>query len=135
MLFSKSVKSYKCSNCDKTLSAETPTSVIPILVVFIISAVIWAGNISEFFKLESGGRLVAIFVGFIVAFGIFFLVFVCLQKIFSGWEKDNKCPRCGEKLESTGGGFIDGGIPGLQEILIYIIVIALPGGLALLMRS
>ena len=132
MLFSGSVKSYKCKKCHKIFSSITPTSVIPMLAVFIISSIAWAANISELFKLEALGLLLAFFIGLALAFLNFFLAFVLLEKFFSSWEKSKKCPQCGADLESTGGGFVDGAIPGLQELLLYVIVSGAPLGLALM---
>jgi len=102
------------------------------LIVIITSTVIWAGNISRFFMLKSVGVLLAILLGFVLTIGVFFLAFVLLQNVFSPWAKQKKCPECGGKLEAKGGGFTDGSVPGLQELLLYIIVIVLPLGAALL---
>lgn len=101
---------------------------------FIAATVIWSGNISQFFGLESAGLLLAFLIGAGLAFGSFFLSFVVLDAVFSGWEKSRKCPKCGGDLEAVAGGFIDGGAPSLQELLLYAIVILVPLGLALLIR-
>ena len=132
MLFSRSAKSYNCLKCNRNFSEVTPTSVIPMLIVIITSTVIWAGNISEFFKLKSIWLLLALLLGFVLTIGIFFLTFLLLQNAFVPWAKRMKCPECGGDLESTGGGFIDGVNPGLQELLLYIIVTVLPLGITLL---
>ena len=126
MLFSGSVKSFKCLKCDRIYSEVTPTSVMPMLIVIIASTTLWAGNIAEFFKLRSIGLLLAFLFGFVLTIGTFFLTFVLLQNVFSPWIKRMKCPECGGNLEGTGGGFVDGVTPGLQELLLYIIVIILP---------
>jgi len=134
MLFSGSVKSYKCSGCDRTLSAVVPTSIIPMLIVVIMATTIWAGNISQFFDLTSKTFLFVFPIGAVLAFASFFLAYVLLQRAFSGWEKSRTCPSCGGDLEGVGGGFLDGGTPSLQEILLYAIVIMVPLGLALLIK-
>jgi len=134
MLFSGSVKSYKCSNCDRNFSVVTPTSVIPMLIVVFVAAAIWAGNISEFFDLSSRGLLIAFPIGVALAIGSFLLTFVLLQRAFSGWEESGKCPGCGGALKGVGGGFLDGATPSRQEVLLYAIVVVVPLGLALLIR-
>ena len=132
MLFSGSVKSYKCTKCDNNFSEVTPTSVIPMLIVIIIATSLWAENIAEFFKLKSIGLLLALVSGFLLAVAIFVLTFVLLQKAFYPWKKRLKCSECGGKLEGKSGGFIDGAAPGFQELLLYVIVIILPLGITLL---
>ncbi len=134
MFFSGSVKSYKCTGCDRKFSAVVPTSVIPMLTVVIMATTIWARNISQFFDLSPRASLFVFPIGLVLAIGSFILTFMLLQEAFSGWEKSRKCPDCGGDLEGVGGGFLDGGTPSLQELLLYAIVVGVPLGLALLIN-
>ncbi|MCB0328515.1 MAG: hypothetical protein KDD70_02595 [Bdellovibrionales bacterium] len=122
MIFSGVVRSYRCPTCEKNYSSVLPTSVIPMLTVVVIAGCLWSSLIEKIV----GMRLVSILLGVGLAVASVAVIFVFLERFTDRWLTTRTCPRCNVKLESVGGGFVDGTTPTKQELLMYLLILGLP---------
>ena len=130
MLFSGSVRSYKCTECDSNFSDVIPTSIIPIILVLFISGVCWLYSL----VLILNNSLLALIFAFIVNISSFLFFFYVTGKLMHKNLHHLICPSCGGKLEALQGGFYDGGLPCRMELIIYLVTIMLPASLAAFLK-
>lgn len=122
MLFSSIAQCYECMNCTQKYATQIPTSFFPILLVVVVAGSFWGQTV----MLVIDVPILAVAIGFVLAFGSFFMIFQLLQIFMTNWVRTKVCPKCGAKLKGIAGGCVDGGIPSLQEIFLYGIMIILP---------
>jgi hypothetical protein len=122
MLFSGVAQCYECPNCGEKFSTRIPTSIVPLLIIVITAGMFWDSIVLAVIEIP----VLALGVGLALGIGSYFLSFEILQMAMTNWARTKKCPICGGKLKGVAGGFVDGGIPSLQEVLAYAIVIGLP---------
>lgn len=127
MLFSGTVRSYHCSQCDNNFSEAIPTSIIPIIFVLFISGTCWLYSL----EILLNNRLLALIIALITNLSSFLLTFYFTDKIMCHKFNKNICPLCDGKLEAIQGGFYDGGLPTRIELIIYIITLLIPALLVL----
>lgn len=130
MLFSGSIRSYKCTDCSSNISDVIPTSIIPIILVLFISGVCWLYSL----ELLLNNRLLALIIALIINIGTFLLVFYVIDKLMHKKIHQLICPSCGGKLEALQGGFYDGSLPSRMELIIYLVTIMLPASIAAFLK-
>jgi len=123
MLFSGSVRAYRCLQCNRHFCETIPTSLIPIILLIIVTASLWA------FVLEQilGSRLLALLLCYPIAIVLMMLVYMALSWLLNPNLNKQICPRCGGQLKGVGGGFSDGHLPERTEWLTYAITLLLAG--------
>lgn len=92
------------------------------LAVLVVANAFWV----DFFDHLLPMTWLAFLIGFAVAVGSFPLAMLALRRITAPWLATKVCPRCEASLEPTGGGFVDGTPPSTQELVLYLMVCAMP---------
>jgi hypothetical protein len=131
MLFSSIVQAYQCTECKRHFSHVIPTSFIPIVAVFVMTTVAW----SQLLALLLPNRWLVFIIALTVAIGILTGMIALQQRISRRWLRHKICSQCGGQLKAAGGGIVDGARPGLWELSIYTISIAIPVVLWLILES
>ena len=119
MLFSGFVQAFRCTQCNSGFHKVTPTSLLPIGLVVIVSGILW----SRTFVAWIGIEWIALLLGFALSMVSMYHIFLMLERRMSPTLRDGVCPQCGGSLKAFGGGFIDGGSPGRVESLTYILTL------------
>ena len=126
MIFSGHVILYKCEACASEYSNVTPTSLLPMVAVVALATSPWARVLSRVMPY----RRLAVAGGVVAAIASLWLMYMWVEALTTGRLRRGICPKCGAKLERTGGGFYDGVAPNPWELLIYVLVVALAFGVA-----
>lgn len=122
MLFSGVVKSYECPACEARYTHTIPTSLLPILVVTVVASAFW----TEALLAVLSGTWAAYLLALVISALSIPLAHLLVTKLTLSWTSSNTCPSCGAQLKPIGGGFIDGGPPSIQELIVYLTVIVVP---------
>jgi hypothetical protein len=101
------------------------------LLVIFAATVCWA----QVFTRLLTNRLLIFVLAVAFAIGMLLGLIAVQQHRNSRWQRNKTCPDCGARLEAAGGGFVDGAAPGLQELFIYAMTIAVPAALWMLTES
>jgi hypothetical protein len=99
--------------------------------VATFASVLWGRLIAKLISIA----FVAYAAGLVVAVASLWLFFELLESLTTRKLRKGICPSCGGSLERVGGGFYDGIMPNPWELLIYILVIAIPCGVTIVARN
>ncbi len=131
MIFNSIIQSYQCPSCDTIYSKALPTSVIPMGMVIIAAAILWARTYSLLMSNYWLSGLSAIITS---------TVLLLIMLLFLDWHRSrifNKgiCMKCGSRLKAKFSGFTGGIFPDLTELFIYTIMLLLPYIVGMILKS
>jgi hypothetical protein len=131
MIFSGLVTAYACAGCAAKYAHVTPTSLLPAAAVVALATGPWARVMSRGVPF----RWLCVVLGAVAAIVSLGLTYKLVEALTTRALRRSVCPRCGARLERTGGGLYDGIAPHPWELLGYALVLALAYGLAAATRS